>query len=424
MKGSFKSPRGANQQRSYYEEIFDFYEHVFLSEYHGFTRSDFLAWSLKHSLGVPKQKFERLGQLIAEPVEATLTAKNCDFLAHWFQSPISQKERIDDVLGILARKRRGSVISLLRATMLLDGLRGGQQGYLRANAGASIVLAAICKGDRSVQLDVADLIFANSSLHHVPGLLTNGAVIGRFLSSSWWRLATLVAARMSYAIALDNHHGTPAVWPRVAFTTAFGLRAVGDALSVRYEDQGGPQLWQCLQTELSRLTNVTKPSWFFDTPVSPPRSDMWLNENNILPLGTTLPDNWTRASADASKVVVKFLTDMCCSDESVEQARVEKAYRNLIGVQDWKTFEPLIWRKWNSNRWIAERALFTFVRHMNDGIGVTISQPEEGVVSLCTERRGRSAAPTNVELELLNALKTLSRDLRHSRRHNRCHRRW
>lgn len=429
MRGSFKSPRGANQQHSYYQEIFNFYEHVFCSKFHGFTRSDFLAWSAKHSLGVPKEKFEQLGELIAAPVKATLTAKNCDFLAHWFGSPISDKRRIDDVLSILANNNPKSIISLLRATMMLDGLPHNSDGYLRGNAGAAIALPAICKGDRTAQLDIADLIFANPNLQHVPDLLTNGAVISKFLSSKWWRLATLVAVRMAHAIALQKQSPTPAVWPRIVFATAFGLRTVGDALSVRHQTDGGPRVWQCIQTELNRLTNVTRPSWFFDAPVSPPRSDMWLNENDVPTLRTaTLPEHWTiPPTTSASKMVVRFLTDMCCDDSSIEESRVNRTYKNLIGDQDWTRFAPLAWRRWNSNRMLAERGLFTFVQYLDRGLGVTTSQQEEGVASLCTEGRrgGQSEAATgNIEEELLNVLKTLSRDLRHSRRHNRYHRRW
>lgn len=422
-EGSFRFPTGA---RDYYKEIFNFYEHVFLCPRHGFTSSDFLAWSAKHSLGVPKRKFEQLGRLIAEPVEATLTGKNIDFLTHWFRSPIGDKSRIHEIFCLLGRNGPGSLISLLRAAMVLEGLPSNPATFLRGNGGAASILISLASGNRDAHADIARTIAQTPQFHHVEGLLTSDDISKQFREARWWYVTAMVGARMAYSMALEERDPKKALWPRTVFATIFGLRTVCPIVAAQNKPASAS-----LQKELNLLTSVDEPSWFFDAPPIPARVNKWLSDRNVPSLDTTLPSHWMLGEWNPQQVVVKFLTDMCSSDDTLEEKRVNRTYNALVGGRDWKKFDPLIWRSWNQDRMLAERGLFVFAKHLNEHLGMTVIHPDgkEGVCprwSPETAEGGQppAAAHENIEEELLNALKSLSRDLRHSRRHNRCHGRW
>ena len=365
-------------------------------------------------------------------LRAFLTGKNIDFLTHWFGSRVPEKDRIHEIFGLLGRNSPGALISLLRATMVLEGLPSDPATFLRQDGGSAGVLIALAKANQDDHAQIARAIAENSQFHHVEGLLTNDYISNKFREARWWYVTAMVGARMAYSLALEARDPKKALWPRTVFATIFGLRTVLPIVASQYKPEG-TRVSASLQKELNMLTSVNAPSWFFDTPPIPARVNKWLSDREVPSLDSTLPAHWTRSEGwNPQLVVVKFLTDMCCSEDPLEAKRVNRTYKALVGDRDWRKFDPLLWRRWSHNRMLAERGLYVFVKHLNEHLGLTVLHPD-GKEGVCPKwppespdagRQGPAAEHENIEEELLNALKTLSRDLRHSRRHNRCHGKW
>lgn len=442
-KGAFRFPA---DDREYYREIFDFYQHVLLCPEHGFTRSDFLAWSVKHSYGVPREKFELLGRLITDPVEATLTDRNMDFLCHWMCSAkLSDKTRLREILGLLARIHPASILAFLRGCMLLKGLGSDANSYIREDAGVGQLIPELVMGDGDLLTQIVDGMIANPDLLHAEGFLSSDEIRHKFHGSRWWRVTAMVCARMASAMAAEPKFRQPewpeVIWPRIAFLTVLGLRTVCSMIAVKQGIGASAPLLK----ELNMLSNVTKASWFFDTPPPIPRSTRWIHDigGPLLtdPRGSRryVSDQWTREGGwDSHLVVLRFLVDMCCNKAMDEEWRIRGIYNGLFSGRSlkWDEFNPQEWAFVGGNRQLAERSLMFFLYHRAQPVGVTIRRPTAGVCPryvrvkgpdgkfVLVEENPEPPAPDNLEDDLLNALKILSKDLRHSRRHNRYHRRW
>ena len=418
--GTLVTPSG---DRQYYQEILDFYENVFLCKEHGFTHSDFLVWSLKHSYGVDLQRFNELGLGITMPVRTALTGRNVDFLVQWFKTPASE-EAINEVIGYLAHNSPASVFSLLRAVLLEEGVPTDPNRYLRQDSGATRLLKGLMTANGDPPNAVAEQViedFGNDL--HIDKLLNSEKALKKFHESPYWFLATLTCVRMARALTWNQN---PHV-ARIAFATMIGLRSVIARLSLidrpKYVKPA-----QVLQMELSDLMLCNVSSWLFDTPPDTPRSAKWLDESKFKGIGKELPPEWPDTRT------VTLLRRMCDGSDSREKLRIDKAYSALIGDNnDWKNFNPAHWRKWTRQRFLAEHALYVFLNRR--GIPLTtdlaIAREEEGKCPRFVVGddgkvvRAKSGGSSNIDDELLNALKTLSRDLRRSRGHNRrLHKRW
>lgn len=441
-KGTFQFPQ---DDREYYQEIFNFYNHVLLCPEHGFTRSDFLAWSAQHSYGVPKEKFEQLGRLIIKPVEATLTDRNMDFLCHWLSSAkITDITRLHEILGLLERVHPASPISLLRGCMLLGGLPSDPMTYLRENAGVGQLISELVTGDGDLLAQIVNRMIANPDLVHAEGFLSNDEIRHKFHESRWWQVTAMVCARMAGSMALEPRFSRPewptVIWPRIAFLTVLGLRTVCSLIAVKK----GTAVSAPLQKELNELADTSQPSWFFDTPPGTPRFTRWVHDIGG-PLLTDpqnprryVPAHWTRKGKwDSHLVVMRFLVDMCCTKHMDEEWRLRGICERLFAGRslNWAEFNTQEWTLVGGNRQLAERSLMFFLYHRRQPVGVTLRQETAGVCPRYIRVLGddgkyqlvkdpRPPAPKNLEDDLLNALKTLSRDLRRSHRHNRYHRRW
>lgn len=425
-----------------YRNTYEFYQNVFMSPQHGFTRSDFLTWSLKHSIGVTRDKFQQLAKLIVEPVEQALVHRNMDFLIHWAVTLRgADKPEVYDILGLLAH-HQGRLLSYLRGCTFAEIVPLQETAWARADNGHDKVAYLMAQGDNKTMVDLGTL--ALSVIHEPKDILKflrRQDVLNGFRGAPYWRLTTLTILRMIWArnmrekvslcrTALISQVLLRGFWSETS--TIFGFTYGTEALSA----------FNKMSVEIMMMgTSKLGLPFFNGDDENQPTAPLYLDETNLPTLvGVPIPRHWGfrqnngvgEAVFDKNRVILDLL-ERACSETM--QWRIENVYRDLIGTDNWAQFNAHDFQRWaddqhgNPMRFLAERGLALFVNTLNqrvdlrdgEGTGVGGGQQRQG---------GRRQPPplpprrNEFENELLNALKTLSRDLRHSRRHTRLHRRW
>lgn len=428
-----------------YSGIYNFYQNVFMSPQHGFTRSDFLTWSLKHSIGVTREKFQQLAKLIVEPVEQALVHRNADFLIHWADTLRGADTlEVFDILGLLAH-HPGRLLSYLRGCTFAEIVPLQETAWARGNNGHDKVAYLMAQGDNETMVDVATRAVAH--VHEAKDIHTffrRQDVLDSFHRAPYWRLSTLTVVRMIWARNLPEKVSLC----RTALISQVLLRGFWSETSVIVGFTQGVQAlprFNTMSTEIMSMgTSKLGLPFFNGDALNGPMAPRYLDETNLPTLAgpnVNIPKHWGFQKKDGKGEVVfdknRVILDLlarACSERA--QWRIEEVYRNLIGTDRWAQFNPHDFQRWaddqhgNPMRFLAERALLVFVNSLRQVVNLRREDEGTGGVGEGQRQPGRRLPPAlpprrnDVENELLNALKTLSRDLRRSRRHTRLHRMW